>query len=643
MMKRTPVIIILSIIFIFNIFNISLASEDSIPNAVKKFAEDRKNTRVAVLDFAGAGDKNRYGAFIADSIISELSKYRLTLLERKRLELLLKEHELSQTGVVDSEKAMKLGTLLPVDVVASGSYTEIGNKLVINGRFIHVGTGEIIYAFTAAMPVSSQDGNTAQAEKPDCEKEKSSIKKALSDLSSESLINSAVDTAVKIPFDNECGKVHYEVMYSFTRYRIYPAKYKAFLIATLNSIENPSDGSRAIEIIRYFASDGSIDSEEWKTALSALKRTHTHGLYAPFGYIFKGKGETKLLKERADEVMSLASDKKIGKPVPALQEDILFNVLSGFKINSHNESMEVPIYVFKKYSGIIPDNDKYNKKGADALEAMYFNAEKRSDRKEALAALIAFLNSRKSDALAEDCADFIKSVESKTEGRYEQDKNRIKEYTEDLITINKSLEGLYCMSVNTAKKKGYRYIVEERTLYILRNKMKCASSPSVKDLEADMQSGDWGKKLAAAETLSKMGASAAEAEATVIRYLAQQGFGYQGGRLRNFCAKTLGNINTKNPKGIELLIESFPDYDNGVSYEAEEAIKKIGLSAMPYLIKGLGHSHHAARLRCAKALGNLGRNAKPALPELKRLAAKDSDPYVQKEAKGAVQMITNDY
>jgi HEAT repeat protein len=92
-----------------------------------------------------------------------------------------------------------------------------------------------------------------------------------------------------------------------------------------------------------------------------------------------------------------------------------------------------------------------------------------------------------------------------------------------------------------------------------------------------------------------------------------------------------------------MLIESFPDYDNGVSYEAEEAIKGIGMSAMPYLVKGLGHSHHAVRLRCAKALGNLGRSAKSALPELKRLSEKDSDPYVRKEAQGAVQMISNDY
>jgi hypothetical protein len=643
-MKRKIIFNLFYLIFFSITFEAFSVSEESIADAVKKFAENRKPTRVAVLDFAGSGEKNRYGAFIADMIISELSKYKLTLLERKRLELILKEHELAHTGVVDSEKAMKLGMLLPVDVVASGSYTEFDSKLVINGRFIHVGTGEILYAFTASMPIEQSKTAVVLADKPDCAKEKALIKKVMSDLSNENSINNAVETAIGIPFNNECGKVHYDVLYYFTHYKIYPAKYKTFLINTLASIDNPSDDNRAGEIIRYFASDGVVDNEEWAASLAILKRIRPVWLSVTAGNMLKGSGkDISLVKARIDEIMALAIDKEIGKPVPAGQEDVLFAIISGIRGYFQKENMEPPVYAFKKYVNIIPDNDKFNKKSAEILNSMYFNSDKRTDKKEILSLIISFFKNRESDVLAEECAGIVKSLEAKIEDRYEPDKNKKKDYAEDLALLTKSLGDVYCRSIGIARAKGYRYIVEERELFILKNKIKCAQGPSVRDLEADMRSGDWDKKLKAIEILSKIGEAAKEAEDTVIKYLGQQGFGYEGGKLRSLCAKTLGNIKTKNPRGIELLIESFPDYDNGVSHEAEQAIKGIGLPAMPYLIKGLGHSHHAVRLRCAKALGNLGKIAKSALPELKRLSEKDADPYVRKEAQGAQQMISNDF
>jgi HEAT repeat protein len=158
-----------------------------------------------------------------------------------------------------------------------------------------------------------------------------------------------------------------------------------------------------------------------------------------------------------------------------------------------------------------------------------------------------------------------------------------------------------------------------------------------------MRSGDWDKKLKAIELLSKIGTAAKPAEQTVIKYLGQQGFGYNGGRLRRFCALILGNINTADPKGITLLIESFPDYNNGVSSEAKKTIKKIGVTALPNLIKGLDHEHHAVRYGCAEALGNLGRKAEDAVEKLEKIAERDKDPYVRKQARGAVQMIKNDF
>ena len=229
------------------------------------------------------------------------------------------------------------------------------------------------------------------------------------------------------------------------------------------------------------------------------------------------------------------------------------------------------------------------------------------------------------------------------ETKEKHNENKKSNYKKDLQAINTSLAGLICHSVAVAKNKGFRSQVEDRTEYMLKNKIKCEHVPTIQDLEDDIRSGDWDRKLKAIELLSKIGTAAEPAEQTVIKYLGQQGFGRNGGRLRRFCALTLGNIKTGDPKGITRLIESFPDYDNGVSHEAKESIKKIGDTALPYLIKGLDHEHHAVRYGCAGALGNLGRDAEKAVEKLEEIAEKDDNPYVRKQAKGAVQMIRNSF
>ena len=293
---------------------------------------------------------------------------------------------------------------------------------------------------------------------------------------------------------------------------------------------------------------------------------------------------------------------------------------------------------------MIPDNDKYNKKAAGLLSTIYFNEKDRKEQKKALKNILTFYKSRATtDLMAGKAADIIKKISGKIDAPKKTDKNKIRAYKEDLKIINAQLADFICTSVAAAKKKRYRYIVADRTEYILRYSIKCEHTPTINDLIADMRSRDWKRKLTAIELLSKIGKAAKGAEATVIKYLGQKGFGTNGGNLRRFCAITLGNIGTTNPQGITRLIESFPDYNRGVSSHAKEAIKKIGIAALPYLIKGLKHKHHAVRYGSAEALGNLGSNAKKAVPALKEIAKNDKDPYVRKQAKGAVQMITNDF
>jgi TolB-like protein len=619
-------------------------SGESIPDAIKKFAKNKKRMRIAVLDFANtSGEKTRFDGYIADTIVSELSKYSLTLLERKRLKMLLKEHALSQSGVVNSKKALEMGMLLPLDAIVSGSYTVIGHSVIVNGRFIHVGSGEILYAFTAAIKTQTEK-QAKKEEKPTCEPLWQPVNKTLKNLKDKKAVNEAVDRATVIPFESECGKIHYQVMSTFKRFNIFSKKYNQFLIDTLISIDDPSNDERTRAIARFLSADKKIDHAEWKALLTALKKMNDYALHIHLSSMLNNKYEEKnKVRKRIDEIIRLTEAKKIGMPLPIPKEKMFFSILSGLNVY-HKENMANCVYMFEKYEKLIPDNDTYNKKASELLKLIYMVDKDRDIQKKTLKNLIRFYKNReKSELLATRIAETLRSIESKINDRYEQDENKKLNYKNDLEVINRSLPGIICMSVASARKKGFRSQVEDRIEYILKNTIKCEHAPSVQDLENDMRSGDWEKKLKAIELLSKIGNAAKPAEQTVIKYLSQQGFGRNGGRLRRFCALTLGNIKTSDPKGITLLIESFPDYDNGVSHEAKETIKKINVAALPYLIKGLAHEHHAVRYGCAEALGNLGKKAEKAVEELEKIAKRDDNPYVRKQAKGAVQMINNSF
>lgn len=625
-------------------FSYAAGAGQSIPDAIKKFAKNKKRMRIAVFDFANtSGEKTRFDGYIADTIVSELSKYSLTLLERKRLKMLLKEHALSQSGVVDSQKALKMGMLLPLDVIVSGSYTHIGHSVVVNGRFIHVGSGEILYAFTASIKTQTEKQANGK-EKPTCEPIWQPVNQSLKNLKDKKAVNHAVECATGVPFESECGKIHYQVMSTFKRFNIFPQKYNKFLIDTLISIADPSNDGRTGAIARFLSADKKVDHAEWKSMLTALKKMNGYALHIHLSSMLNNKYEKKTkVRKRIDEIIKLTEAKKIGRPLPFTKEKMFFSILSGLNVY-HRKNMANCVYMFEKYESLIPHNDKYNKKAAELLEIIYLVDNDRGIQKKALKNLIRFYKNRgKSELLAKKITETIRSIESKIDDRYEQDENKKSNYKNDLKVINTSLPGIICMSVAAARKKGFRSQVEDRIEYILKNNIPCEHAPSIKDLENDMRSGDWDRKLKAVELLSKIGTAAKPAEQTVIKYLGQQGFGRNGGRLRRFCAVTLGNIKTNDPKGITLLIESFQDYNNGVSHEAKQTIKKINVVALPYLVKGLEHEHHAVRYGCAEALGNLGREAEQAVEELKKIAQKDDDPYVRKQAKGAVQMIKNSF
>ncbi len=109
-------------------------------------------TRLAVLYFDNNSitDRERLEPFrkgLAETLISDLSKIEaLQIVERTRIDALLSELRLHQTGAVDSASAQRVGRILGVQTLLLGSFTALDSMLRIDARIVDVESGLIIQA-----------------------------------------------------------------------------------------------------------------------------------------------------------------------------------------------------------------------------------------------------------------------------------------------------------------------------------------------------------------------------------------------------------------------------------------------------------------------------------------------------------------
>ncbi len=108
-------------------------------------------TRVAVIDFEQKAFQEfqgkQIGEIVAEWLITSLANTgRFEVVERAQLQKILKEQQLGISGVINQETAAKMGELLGVKVIVSGSVIQIGNTYDVNARLISVQDGSIIKA-----------------------------------------------------------------------------------------------------------------------------------------------------------------------------------------------------------------------------------------------------------------------------------------------------------------------------------------------------------------------------------------------------------------------------------------------------------------------------------------------------------------
>jgi len=113
-------------------------------------SKDVNAKRLAIIYFensSGDASMDKLKKGLADMLITDLSNVNmLNIVERDKLEAILKEQKLSNSKEFDPATAARVGKLLGAQVILTGGYFEMMGSLRIDARFIDVETGKILKA-----------------------------------------------------------------------------------------------------------------------------------------------------------------------------------------------------------------------------------------------------------------------------------------------------------------------------------------------------------------------------------------------------------------------------------------------------------------------------------------------------------------
>ena len=106
------------------------------------FAQD---ITIAVLEFEGQGVSQSETRTLTGRLRDEMFNTGVFIvLERGKMDEVLKEQGFQQTGCVTSECAVEVGNMLGVQQMIGGSIGKVGNIYTVSARVIDVGTGEVL-------------------------------------------------------------------------------------------------------------------------------------------------------------------------------------------------------------------------------------------------------------------------------------------------------------------------------------------------------------------------------------------------------------------------------------------------------------------------------------------------------------------
>lgn len=115
----------------------------------------KRSKRIAVLLFSESGEiakKNGMGTLVSAELTTRMRRdHQMIVVERSRLDQVLKEFEVGQMGLIDEKNAPKLGKMVEAEAIVIGSVADAGEAVNVYARVIDTVTGVTLVADSASL------------------------------------------------------------------------------------------------------------------------------------------------------------------------------------------------------------------------------------------------------------------------------------------------------------------------------------------------------------------------------------------------------------------------------------------------------------------------------------------------------------
>jgi TolB-like protein len=130
-------------------------------NEIKSLAEELSRSisngphrTVAVVDFTDLqGNVTNLGRYMAAELESALANAggNIDLVDRTRLQLLMQEHKLAGTGIIDPSTARQLGRIAGVQVLVSGTLTPLGDTVRMTVKALDTESARVVASYPRSI------------------------------------------------------------------------------------------------------------------------------------------------------------------------------------------------------------------------------------------------------------------------------------------------------------------------------------------------------------------------------------------------------------------------------------------------------------------------------------------------------------
>lgn len=118
----------------------------------------QKINKIAVIEFSDLDGKvPDLGKYLAEELTTRLFRTgKFQIVERRLMRRIIEEQNLSATGLIDENTASKLGRILGVDALTTGTVADLNTSVKINARLIATETGSVFAVASVNVPMSKE-------------------------------------------------------------------------------------------------------------------------------------------------------------------------------------------------------------------------------------------------------------------------------------------------------------------------------------------------------------------------------------------------------------------------------------------------------------------------------------------------------